>query len=147
MTTEELAELARLASAADGGPVSVERRPDEDGSIDYIVYGNKGDIAACFETANSNARANAAFVAALRNAAPALISLAQEALAARWVECSERMPKGEPREIMLWVRSSDGGYHVFENWKPGWACPRYVSHWRERVYPPPPTPTGKDGEQ
>lgn len=80
MTTSidlDLEEGNKLRSAATSGPVVLERRFDEDGSIDYILYSG-ADVAACFEIANRNARANAAYLAWLYNNAEALIQAADE---------------------------------------------------------------------
>ena len=74
-----IAEIERLQSAADVGSVSIERRDDEDGSVDWIVHGRSGDVAACFETANRKAKQNAAYLAAVLNAAPALLAAAKRA--------------------------------------------------------------------
>jgi hypothetical protein len=79
LTEEELGDLAFLHKQASPGCVSIERRDDDDGSVDHILHGARGDVAACFETANANSRANAAFIEALWNAFPALLSMARRA--------------------------------------------------------------------
>lgn len=73
----ELKTLEQLQQVATAGPVLIEHRDDDDGSVDFVVYAPKGDMAACFETANNNARANASYIAALLNAAPRLIACAK----------------------------------------------------------------------
>lgn len=78
LTAKELAELARLELMARPGPLDVERRDIDSGYIDYVVHSAKGDFAWCRGELDHKAKANAALIAALRNAAPALIAAAQE---------------------------------------------------------------------
>ncbi len=80
LTTAELDELTLLHKRASPGRVSIERRDDDDGSVDHIIHGARGDVAACFEQANNNSRANAAFIEALWNAAPALLAASRRSL-------------------------------------------------------------------
>ncbi len=56
--------LKLLCKRATQGPFSIERRDSDDGSIDYIVYGIKGDFAHCSEEVDDNAKANAEFIEA-----------------------------------------------------------------------------------
>lgn len=58
-----LSELLSVASKATSGADQVERRDQEWGSIDYIVYGGK-DFAVCAEMTDSNCKNNANHIAA-----------------------------------------------------------------------------------
>lgn len=81
-TAEEVAELLRRRKLASETQVCIERRDDDDGSVDYIVHGRDGDFAACFEQANANAASNAHFLAHLLCLSGELLAAAEFALQA-----------------------------------------------------------------
>ncbi len=65
--------LRSVIHATGPGPLDIERRDSDSGTIDWIVYGPSGDFAACLEVANPHARHDAVFIVAAHATMPALL--------------------------------------------------------------------------
>lgn len=67
-----IARLTELEKKASAGPLHVERRDSECGSIDYIVHSEK-DFAWCKDGLDRKAKFNAQLIAETRSALPTLL--------------------------------------------------------------------------
>jgi len=76
VTTPDLEDLRRLHEAATPGPAEVRIR---DGEARLVIGKDSATIAWCGHGNKQRAEANAALIAAMRNALPYLLELAERA--------------------------------------------------------------------
>ncbi len=69
--TVDLDALELVARAATPGPFDIERRDDDCGAMDYVIYGVGGDFCICFDQSDreeprsaTKARRDSTFIAA-----------------------------------------------------------------------------------
>lgn len=81
----------------------------------------------------------------IRGIESALVAAREAALREAWVPCSERMPDGEARDVLVLIEDGDRVYQDVWHWSPQLgehsSFRKYVTHWRELPELPPPPPT------
>ena len=123
---ETVARLRELLARATQGPLDIERRDDDGGGIDYVVYGPEGDFAICFDTDRGGAaKASAEWLVLAHTEMPALLDAIP--LAKVWTR-SEVLAFGERVSVDMRNKCTREGEVSYDDYGSSFCQCAHVEH-------------------